>query len=272
MPSTAKTSRAIAFGLLLAPMSAAFGQDRTARSMEDCRDRWGGNRDERFCESREVTLAAAKSLTADGRDNGGVTVHGWDKNEIKVVAVVRAEARTEAEARDIAKEVRVLTDGAAVRAEGPRNLARRDSWWVSYEIWVPRQTDLRLMANNGGLSVDGVNSRIDLETNNGGITLTDVDGDVRGSTSNGGVTVELTGDRWKGAGLDLRTSNGGVHLYIPNGYSARLETGTTNGGMDINFPITVQGTIGRRLSTQLGSGGSTIRAITTNGSVSIRRR
>jgi hypothetical protein len=45
-----------------------------------------------------------------------------------------------------------------------------------------------------------------------------------------------------------------------------------NGGMDINFPITVQGNIGRRLTTQLGNGGASIRAITTNGGVTIRRR
>ena len=43
--------------------------------------------------------------------------------------------------------------------------------------------------------MDGVNSRMDLETVNGGIQLTDVDGDVRGSKSNGGVTVELKAPR-----------------------------------------------------------------------------
>jgi hypothetical protein len=45
-----------------------------------------------------------------------------------------------------------------------------------------------------------------------------------------------------------------------------------NGGLDLGFPITVQGNVGRRLTTQLGAGGATIRAITTNGGVSVRRR
>ncbi|MGH7719113.1 MAG: hypothetical protein ACREON_09755, partial [Gemmatimonadaceae bacterium] len=71
--------------------------------------------------------------------------------------------------------------------------------------------------------------------------------------------------------LDLRTTNGGVDLSIPGNYSATLETGTVNGGMSIDFPITVQGRITRRLTTQLGGGGPTIRAITTNGGVRIRR-
>jgi hypothetical protein len=51
-----------------------------------------------------------------------------------------------------------------------------------------------------------------------------------------------------------------------------LDAGTVNGGLDLGFPITVQGTVGRRLTTQLGAGGATIRASTTNGGVSVRRR
>ena len=50
--------------------------------------------------------------------------------------------------------------------------------------------------------------------------------------------------QWQRAS-DLRTSNGGVHLYIPSGYSALLETGTVNGRSDVGFPMTVQGAFGR---------------------------
>ncbi|HEY5565714.1 MAG TPA: hypothetical protein VIM81_00530, partial [Gammaproteobacteria bacterium] len=79
------------------------------------------------------------------------------------------------------------------------------------------------------------------------------------------------GDTWEGEGLDLRTTNGGVRLRIPDDYSARLETGTVNGGVDIDFPVTVQGRIGRELSTTLGEGGPLVRAETTNGGVRVSR-
>jgi hypothetical protein len=39
-----------------------------------------------------------------------------------------------------------------------------------------------------------------------------------------------------------------------------------------DFPITLQGEIKRELSLDLGGGGRTIRAITTNGGVSIKRK
>lgn len=41
--------------------------------------------------------------------------------------------------------------------------------------------------------------------------------------------------------------------------------------MRIGFPITVQGRLDRRIETDIGKGGPTVRVITTNGPVVIRR-
>lgn len=243
---------------------------RASRFMDNCRNR-DRDEDERFCETRDVAMPATSNLRVDGQDNGSITVHGWDKPTVQVVAMIQANAESESDARDLAKRVTVTTSDGELRADGPST--RRREWWsVSYEIWAPSHTALELRAHNGGIAVDGVDSRMNLETVNGGLSVTDVGGDVRGTTVNGGVTAELSGSKWSGAGLDLQTSNGGVHLLLPENYSARLETGTVNGGMNIGFPITVQGSFGRRLSTQLGEGGPTIRAMTTNGGITIRRR
>jgi DUF4097 and DUF4098 domain-containing protein YvlB len=86
------------------------------------------------------------------------------------------------------------------------------------------------------------------------------------------MTIDLTGDRWDGVGLDVTTHNGGIKLTLPERYSAELETGTTNGRISTDFPIMVQGQLNRELRTTLGSGGVTIRAMTTNGGVTIHRR
>ncbi len=142
---------------------------------------------------------------------------------------------------------------------------------MSFELWVPRSSDLVLDAFNGGISVEDVTGKLDLHTINGGLTLDGVSGDVHGETTNGGVHADLAGDHWEGAGLDLRTTNGGVSITMPRGYSARLETSTVNGHLNVNFPITIQGSFGRHLSTQLGKGGALIRAETTNGGVTIRQ-
>jgi len=99
-----------------------------------------------------------------------------------------------------------------------------------------------------------------------------IGGAVRGSTTNGGLVIELTGDRWDGETLDVSTTNGGVIMSVPENYSAHLETGTVNGSISVDFPVTVQGRINKELAVNLGAGGATVKAMTTNGGVRITRR
>ncbi|HET9012255.1 MAG TPA: hypothetical protein VFN38_10610, partial [Gemmatimonadaceae bacterium] len=96
--------------------------------------------------------------------------------------------------------------------------------------------------------------------------------DVHARTQNGSLNVQLTGTGWDGAGLDAETQNGSVRLAVPERYAATIETGTVNGSMHTDFPVTVQGRISRRLTLPLNGGGRTIRALTTNGAVRISRR
>jgi len=113
---------------------------------------------------------------------------------------------------------------------------------------------------------------MDLRTVNGSLNLVEVGGDVRAETQNGSLNVELVGAKWEGQGLDARTQNGSVRMGIPSNYAAQIETETVNGRMNSDFPITVQGRIGRHLSVPLNGGGVTLRATTTNGSVTLTRR
>src|SRR6185503_12356817 len=136
-------------------------------------------------------------------------------------------------------------------------------WVVSYEVFVPRRVDLSLETHNGGISVADVNGKIDFTALNGGVVLKRVGGAVKGSTTNGGLVVELSGDRWDGETLDVSTTNGGVIMSVPENYSAHVETGTVNGSVNTDFPVTVQGKITKQLALNLGSGGATVRAMTT---------
>jgi DUF4097 and DUF4098 domain-containing protein YvlB len=254
---------------LLAQSRGAQSRD-AQRWLDNCRDDRGRDDRERYCDIREQTLPARSSLRVDGRENGGIEVIGSDRNDIRVISKIQTQAGSASDAKAMADQIRIEA-GDEIRADGP-STRWRSSWSVSYEIHVPRKMSLDLRATNGGISIENVDGRLEFETTNGGITLVGVAGNVRGETSNGGVDVQLTGDRWSGEGLDVRSTNGGVDVTIPANYSARLETGTTNGGMDIGFPITVQGRLNRHLTTQLGDGGPLVRVTTTNGGVTLRRR
>lgn len=253
--------------LALAAAGPAGAQDWISVVSGPC-ERSGGAR-ERGCETRSATLAPASRLEVDAGDNGGVRVTGWDRDGIEVVAHVQARARSAERARELLEEIRLVAADGRLRAEGPEG--DRESWSVDWEVRVPRSTDLSLRTRNGGIRIADVVGAIDFSALNGGVRLDAVGGDVRGRTTNGGLHVELAGAEWQGHGLDAETTNGGVTLVVPEGYDAELETGTVNGGFAVAFPVTVQGRIGRSLRTTLGDGGATVRAVTTNGGVSIRR-
>ena len=226
----------------------------------------------RFCEVRTISLAATGALEVDGGPNGGISVEAWDGVRVEVEARVSTSARTQDVADELAGAIELIAEAGRLDAEGPRT-GRGESWAVGYRIRVPRDTDLRLRTTNGGIDVEQVVGDVEVRTTNGGVTLVGLSGAVNGRTTNGGLHVELTGDRWTGGGLDVQTTNGGVTLLVPEGYSAELQVGTTNGGIDLDFPVTIQGRLGRRqLSTTLGDGGATIRAVTTNGGVRVVRR
>ena len=228
---------------------------------------------ETHSEVREFSVPAAGApLTVDAAPNGGIKVAGEARGDIHVLACVTATASTIEQARALAQRVDITATVDRVAAEGPRGLGRRENWHVSYRIAVPNRTSLSLTSSNGGIDIADVDGQIEFRTVNGGVKLTRLAGNVRGRTSNGGVNVDLDGSTWNGDGLDVQTQNGGVSMTIPSNYSARLETGTVNGRMNIDFPVTLQGRIGRSISTQLGTGGPLIRVRTSNGGVHIRQR
>ena len=255
---------ACAAALLAAPASAQ-------RSDDPCRDAGWDDDYYRTCDVREYTLPAGP-LTVDAGRNGGIRVEAWDRNEIRVLAIVSANARREEDARQLSTAVQVQAGSGRVSSTGPSTSGRE--WWsVSYRINVPRHNDLELNANNGGISIAGVQGTIRFETTNGGVNLRDLAGNVRGETRNGGLNVTLSGDRWDGEGLNVETSNGGVTLAIPEGYNAELTTRTVNGGFRSDIPMTIQGELSPRhgIQTTLGSGGAPVSVRTTNGGLRINR-
>ena len=264
---------------LIAPLAALALAGSTLSAQRDaenwldrCREDSRRSDRAKYCEVRELGMRADdRPLTVDAGQNGGVAVRAWDRDSIHVSARVQAQGDDEDEARDVARQIRIEVSRGTIRSDGP-SMRRGTSWAVSYEIFVPRRTDLRVDTHNGPIAVQEVSGRMELTAVNGPLALDAVSGDVRARTTNGPLRVTLEGRRWEGTGLDAETTNGPVVLSIPRSYSAHLETGTVNGPMSIDFPITVQGRLRNRLSVDIGSGGAPVRVVTTNGPVTVRRQ
>jgi DUF4097 and DUF4098 domain-containing protein YvlB len=259
---------------LVALAGAVVQAQKKSEGSLQCREGRDMDRLYSHCEIKEQTLPAGGAITVDGKQNGGISIKGWDRGEILLRAKIESRAPTQAEADSLAQQIRIETAALNMRAEGPES---RDDyqWYVSYEIFVPRRSDLSLQAHNGGIAISDVTGKIDFKTMNGGVSLKRVGGAVTGRTTNGGVLVELTGTRWDGEMLNVSTMNGGVNVNMPDNYSAHLETGTVNGNVSsdfaLNVPLTDRGRMPKEISVDLGSGGPTIKLTTTNGGVRVNR-
>lgn len=275
-----------ALPLLVAFALAAAASPATAQtapepaftlSCQDGNGHWANNqRQQTACETRELTLnlPAGQALTVDGATNGGISVHGWDGPSVRVRAKVQAWSATEAGAQAQLQAIKISSQDQTLRAEAPGTDANGNSWAVNYELFVPRQTSLVLRTVNGGIGVEGTQADVRFEAVNGGIALASLGGKVAGRTINGGLSISLSGRQWEGAGLDVATTNGGISWRLPTDYSAQFFTSTDVGGLSAggsNLPVTKSGLLHREISTTLGQGGAAVRAVTTNGGVSVRQ-
>lgn len=252
--------------------SYAFAGDK----YEFCQDyenyNWNGNKNVSKQDLREIKISATSLLEVDGQKNGGINVVGENRSDILIRACIRSWAESEADALTAVNNTRIETSGV-IRAA---NVDEEAKYSVSYEILVPTQTSLKLTAKNGGISISSVEGTLQFETKNGGVSLKDVAGDVKGMTKNGGVSVKLSGNSFRGNGLDVETKNGGVKLVLPRNYAANIESGTVNGGFSSDFPeLKIEKdekdrwSRPKKVNASINGGGAKIRVVTTNGGVKI---
>lgn len=243
--------------------------------------RWGNAEQKRYCETRDLTLPAVGSgkLTVDGGHNGGITVKGYSGSDIRVRAKVQAWAKDEATAKARVADVKITTEANTLRAAGADGRGSNDGYAVgeggyavSYEIFVPEKTALALTTHNGGIHLENLRGPVTFDAQNGGVSISASGGDVKGRTQNGGLTIKLNGPKWEGAGLDVATTNGGITWQLPAEYSAQFFTSTVHGPIRTDFPANVRGSVGRsEVAVALGKGGAPVKAVTTNGGVTVKR-
>lgn len=267
---------AIAFALIAAGSAAraeksfAFEQSRASSSDDWCRDDEGSRERERFCEVRTMSLAAPSTLAVE-TSNGSIAVTGGSRRDVSMQVKVMAQADSLSEAKSLVADVKILTDGGHIQAEGPRTSGRR-GWWVSYRIEAPSRQNVDLGTSNGSVTLTGLSGTLRADTSNGSVHATDLAGDVKLSTSNGSLQIALAGNAWTGAGLEATTSNGSLKVEMPRDYSAHLDARTGNGSLNIDRPVTIMGRMGREIVTDLGKGGAPLRLRTSNGSLKITER
>src|SRR2546422_455540 len=127
-PSKALGSAPLALGLLclVSVTSSALAQRARGEWRMSCRDHEDDDWGETYCDIKEQTLRPGTGpIRVDAHPNGGVAVVGWDKNEILLRSKITAHARSEEDARALARARAGHPDYERGRPSlGPRALLR----------------------------------------------------------------------------------------------------------------------------------------------------
>ena len=229
------------------------------------------------------TVAAGKTIEIRGV-NGNIAAEAASGNTVEVTAVKHADDDDPAEVKI---EVVETGNGVVVCAvyPTPRRSNRENQCGsgrdyqmnvndndvtVNFTVKVPRGVLLDANTVNGSIKASGLTADADLNTVNGGIDVTTT-GLVEAQTVNGRITARIGRTDWSGT-LGFKTVNGGISLTAPGDLSADLEASAVNGGIDSDFPVTVNGRIDRtHLRGRIGAGGRTLELETVNGGIEIKK-
>lgn len=217
--------------------------------------------------------------------NGTVTIETWGRDEVEIEAVKKARG-----SKSYLERVQIKIDSGRNYVDvATIHERRRLRVSVTYFVRVPEGTELesikssngtlKLMGpfggvhavtTNGGIQIDDASGPIYLSTTNGTIKAFDLRGGIEAGTTNGSIHLDvlrLTDP------IKVRTTNGGIKLFLDEDLDADLSARTTNGRVYVDFPVTVDLSHKnrRRLEARMGNGGPNITLHTTNGSIRISR-
>jgi DUF4097 and DUF4098 domain-containing protein YvlB len=216
--------------------------------------------------------------------NGQIEIIGWNENKISFNAIKKSNFGRE-ELDYI--EINVDQNDDEIEIEAYYTGTRTSQPSVDMNIKVPNYVIVeRVSTSNGAIDISDVKGDIIASTSNGGIFIDNVDGFVQASTSNGKIEIEdTTGVKDLTSSnlgieaeifdfqdnIEIRTSNGGIILYINSTLNADLDITTSNGYITIDSDLDLILSLSeeKHKGGQLGDGGDKIEIHTSNGNIKI---
>ncbi len=250
-----------------------------------------------------VVLAMAASARADewtkkysltGKPELRVATNDGDV-EVKIGGDKAIDARVTTVGWRIApEEVRIEEHQSGDRVEIEVRLPR--THWstghrsVRVELTVPHESNLDLHTGDGNIQMEGVKGDAHLTTGDGNVEARSLDGALEASSGDGNLHITGRFDRLllktgdgnvnaeAGAGSktasdwNVRTGDGDVVLRLPEGFAAELDAHTGDGHIDLDFPVTVLGSIrNSQVRGKINGGGGMLTVHTGDGSIRLEK-
>lgn len=236
----------VLLGLTVAPAYGQKGHNGSLTindevSSDDCSARlhWNGSEYASMVRDEESRSIPNQPLNITGEHNGGIQVTSWDKPEFSIKLCKQVSSDSEAESRRLVGEIKLDVNGSNVSVSTPSNEGDYNIGTLLI-VHAPRNAELKLSVQNGGISLNHFTGTADAQAmnggisfrhstgkltanaQNGGVSIKDCSGDVTLEVQNGGLSIDLP-ERWQGKGLEASTHNGGLVLNVPRNFESGVE-------------------------------------------------
>lgn len=222
-------------------------------------------------------------LAANGRVsvsnvNGSITAEGWDRNEVKLVAIKTAD--TKDRLGDVEVRIDSRADSFSVETKYSNWKSGGNQWrengklTVDYQLMIPRGAVLdEIETVNGSVTITNFDNLTKASAVNGTVKASNLRGNANLSTVNGEVVVDFS-SLDQGSKISLGTVNGKVNLTLPSDANATLKVDSLNGNIsnDFGLPVRKGKYVGRDLYGRLGTGDVRIKIDSVNGDLKILKQ
>ncbi|MCA1613580.1 MAG: hypothetical protein LC800_05360 [Acidobacteria bacterium] len=249
---------------------------------------------------REVRrFGYGNTLTLYGAPDGSITVEGWPRAEIEIVADIEWQADTEEELARLAAvngfvldedatHFRLVTTGthdrkfmqkAAKTNPAAKNFPKHllaMPWRIDYRIRVPASVDLDVFAGRGALVIEGVRGALQLNAGESRSVLTLAGGDVSATVVGGSLLLRVPVQSWGGRGATVKMAAGELTVALPAGFNGEvsatiLRTGRIEGADAVFAGAEGGNPTGRSLRVRSGGGGAPLAFEVVDGVIRFER-
>lgn len=223
-------------------------------------------------EQLSAPLASGSTLIAE-TDVGSITVTGLDVTDCNVTATICVKASTEEKAKELADQIKIELDrdGKTLMVKTKKPRAKRYcSISISFNITLPKQTNLQLESDVGEIRVSDITGEIKAGTDVGKITCKEISGDTDLKADVGNVKVVYSKTAPAVCSVNIATDVGSIDLTAPPNFSAVVHAETDVGSITSDQPLTLTGKIGKNLNGTMGAGEGKLHLKTDVGSIKIK--
>jgi len=234
--------------------------------------------------SKSYQIEGQAKLHIDSSD-ASIRIDPSDKNQIEATITTRGWGIGNG---GIKIEDHQSGDSVDIQVRFPHHWIGVGNRSVHIEIRAPRTTLLNLRTGDGGIDINGISGDITADTGDGHIDIQDADGTLHATTGDGHIRVRgrfdglclktgdghieasaLAGSRMSGAWA-LKSGDGSVTLRLPEAFAADLDIHTSDGHIDLGFPVTITGRMGsHEIRGRLNGGGGVLSVRTGDGSIHV---